>query len=185
MRAIRPLAGLALAALLTSACGGGSGATQAAAATTPAGGNPTAATSNATDEPQATQTGGGGGSKPAGWDQYGSVHIEVSGPVSKSADYGFVPAGSLFGGAQGASLNFTVEGTNEVVAILISADGTVVISYGGQDFSMPAAQCTTSNWNVGATSGSGSFDCTAQLTILASGASVQGGKITGTFQAHA
>ena len=123
-------------------------------------------------------TGGGGTGA------YGTVHIEISGPVSKTADYDFVPAGSLFGGAQGSSLSFTNSTAVEIVSILVAADGTVVLSYGGQDFSAPGATCTTSNWNVGASSASGSFDCDASLVITAAGAQLTGGKIKGSFTAH-
>ncbi len=187
-----PLAASAVAMLLVAACGGSASPTQPAGGTT-APGVTTAPGATSADGGAATQAaptdqqaggGGGGGSKPPGWDQFGKVHVDMAGPVSKSADYGFVPAGSLFGGSQGTSLNFTIDGSNEVVSILIAADGKVIVSYGGEDFSMPGATCTTSNWNIGVTSGSGSFDCTATITILASGASVQGGTMRGTFDAH-
>ena len=169
---------------VVAACGG-STPTQAPGgqATQPGNGGTATDEPQATDQPDATQ-GGGDGTKPAGWDRYGKVHVEVSGPVNKSGDYGFVPAGSLFGGPQGSSLNFTIEGSNEIVSILASTDGKVIVSYGGGDFSMPAAECTTSNWNLGTTSASGSFDCTAAFVIMASGATVQGGTIKGTFDAH-
>lgn len=170
-----------------AACGSNNAATQTAGGGG-GGGQPTTAgepTQNVTPTEASGGGGGGGGGNPAGWDQYGKVHAEFGGPVSKSVDLGFVPAGSIFGGAQGSSLNFTIDGTNQILSILIGADNKVVISYGGTDFTMPAADCTTSNWNVGATSGSGSFDCTAALTIMASGASVQGGTLKGNFEAHA
>ena len=186
---------IAVTALVLAGCGGAA-ATQAPGAT--AGGpgattGPVATTTGgeateqpaATENPTATQGTGGDGSHPAGWDQYGKVHVDMSGPATKSADYGFVPAGSLFGGAQGSSLNFAIDGTDEVVSILIGADGSVIVSYGGPDFSMPGANCTTTNWNIGTTSASGSFDCTAAITIMGSGASLAGGKIKGSFTAHA
>src|SRR3954471_12456136 len=125
------LGSFALVAAMVAACGGsaatqgpaggasGPAATAAGGATTPAG------------QPEATQAGNGStGNKPAGWDQYGKVHIDVGGPVSKSGDYGFVPAGSIFGGAQGASLNFTIDGSDEVVSIVVGPDGKVLVSYG-------------------------------------------------------
>lgn len=194
----RLLIALVIGSIAVAACGGNGAATQSnggggsgnGAATQSNGGG---GGGNATGSVVPTQSagagvaggGGGGGDKPAGWDKYGRVHVEMSGSVSKSTDLGFVPAGSIFGGAQGSSLNFTIDGSNEVVSILVGADGSVVISYGGPDFSMPAATCTTSNWNIGATSGSGSFDCTVALTIMGGGAVAQGGKLTGNFEAHA
>lgn len=185
----RFIEGLAALALLLSACGGNAGATQqpGGATTNPGGGGGTATQQpGATDEPAVTtDPGGGGGGNPAGWDRYGKVHVEMGGPVSKTVDLGFIPAGSFFGAAQGSSLNFTNEGSNQIVSILVGPDNKVVISYGGTDFSMPGTECTTSNWNIGATSGSGSFECTASLVIMASGASVTNGTLKGSFDAHA
>jgi len=179
-RALIPI--LALSAVL-AACGG-SAPSQAQGGQPTQGGTATDQP-QVTDQPVGTQAGGGGtGNLPAGWDQYGKVHVDLSGPVSKSADYGFIPAGSLFGGPQGSSLNFTIDGSNEIVSILASSDGKVIVSYGSTEFSMPAAECTTSNWNIGTTSASGSFDCTAAFVIMASGATVQGGSIKGSFDAH-
>jgi hypothetical protein len=172
-------------AMVLSACSGAT-PTQSPTATTQAPGQ-TADTgggdgSGPTDAPDATGGSGGGGITGTG---SGTVHIEISGPVSKAGDYAFAPAGSLFGGAQGSSLSFTNDQTNEIVSILISADNKVVVSYGGPDLTVPGAECTTSDWNMTATSGSGSFDCTATLIITAAGAQLTGGKIKGTFTAHA
>jgi hypothetical protein len=61
----------------------------------------------------------------------------------------------------------------------------VVLSYIGKEGQVPAAECTTTDWNVGATNGSGKFDCKASITITGSGATVQGGSIKGEFTAHA
>lgn len=186
MQVSRSVIALALVGALAGACGG-TPATQG-----PGGGDPTTGPGatqgsgpGATQGsgPGATQGGGGGGG--AGDTSHGKVHIEITGPVTKTADYGFVPAGSIFGGDQGSSLNFTNEGTNEIVSIVISADGKVLVSYGTQEFSAPAAECTTSNWSIGTTSASGSFDCTAALVVLESGAMVQDGKIKGNFEARA
>src|SRR6185369_828608 len=135
MQSMRSIAALAVIATLLSACGGNAGATQqpAGATTNPGGGGSATQQPAATDEPAAT--------------------TEMGGPVSKTVDLGFVPAGSLFGGAQGSSLSFTNEGSNQVVSILVGPDNKIVISYGGPEFSMPGTECTTSNWNIGATSG--------------------------------
>jgi hypothetical protein len=176
----------AVLSLALAACGG-SGPTQAPN-TGGGGGTATDTPAEVTDAPPATQSGGGGGnggSKPAGWDQYGKVHIEISGAATHTGDYGFIPAGSLFGGAQGSSLNFTIEGTDTIVSIVIGSDEKVLVSFGSPEMSAPAAECTTSNWNVGATSASGSFDCEAALVILASGAMVSGARVTGSFDARA
>lgn len=176
----------AVLSLALAACGGSS-PTQAPN-TGGGGGTATDTPAEVTDAPAATQSGGGGGnggSKPAGWDQYGKVHIEISGPASHTGDYGFIPAGSIFGGDQGSSLNFTVEGTDTIVSIVIGADDTVLISFGSPELSAPAAECTTSDWNIGASSASGSFDCEAAMVITASGAMLAGAHVKGSFDARA
>jgi hypothetical protein len=176
------------AALLIAACsgsstptqpaGGGGGSTQGPAATTAGGGG-----GGGTEAPGATVVGGGDGGGVG--TQNGTMHIEISGPVTKSADYGFIPLGSIFGGQAGSALNFAGSDQNNIVSIIIGADNAVTISWLSSDFQAPATVCTTSNWNIGATSGSGSFDCTAAVVILASGATVSNAKITGNFTAHA
>ena len=183
MRVRNTIVALGALALLLAACGSsspgqtqGSGQTQGAA--------PTDGGTNPTDGPGPTQGGGGGGNKPAGWDQNGKVHIEIGGPAQHTGDYGFVPQASIFGGAQGSSLSFAIEGTSELVSILVGQDGSVLVSFASDALSVPAAECTTSNWNIGATSGSGSFDCTAAFGIVASGATLTGFTVKGTFDAH-
>lgn len=181
----RMFVGLLLVAFI-AACGGGSptpapaGATQNPAATADGGGG-----GGATDGPDATQGGGGGGGGDGTVNAAnGKVHIEISGPVSKTAEYGFIPAASVFGGAQGSALNFSNEGAQAVVSILISADGSVVVSYSTDEFQAPASECTTSNWNVGDTSASGSFDCTSAIVIMANGTTTQNAKLKGNFEAR-
>ncbi|MEA2674391.1 MAG: hypothetical protein QOI92_1583 [Chloroflexota bacterium] len=169
---------IAGAAIVLAACSSAS-PTQAPVQTADAGGGG----GGATQAPAATA--GGGGLGGGGATGTGTVHLEVSGPVSKTGDYDFAPAGSIFGGSQGSSLNFTNDQTNEVVSILVSADGQVLVSYGSLDFSVPASVCTTTNWNLTATGGSGEFDCNASLVITAAGAQLTGGRIKGSFTAHA
>lgn len=183
MQVPKSVAAVVLVGLVAVACGGTPATAGPGGATQNPGGGATPGV-QATPGAQATQSGGGGGTKPAGWDRNGKVHIEISGPVQKSAEYGFVPAASIFGNAQGSSFNFTIDGVNEVVSILIGPDQKVLVSYGGEDFTAPAAECKTSNWNIGATTASGSFDCTAGFVIVASGATLTGANIKGTFDAH-
>jgi hypothetical protein len=176
---------IAGAAIVLSACSSGS-PTQAPAQTADAGGG--GGGSGATQGPDSTQAPAataGGGIGGGGATGTGTVHLEVSGPVSKTGDYDFVPAGSIFGGSAGSSLNFTNSETSEIVSILVSAEGQVLVSYGSLDFSVPASECTTTNWNLTATSGSGEFDCNASLVITAAGAQLTGGRIKGSFTAHA
>jgi hypothetical protein len=174
---------IAGAAIVISACSSG-GPTQAPAQTT-AGGGGGGGGSGTTQPPAATTdsgSGGGGGVVGAG---AGTAHIEVSGPVSKTGDYDFVPAGSLFGGSAGSSFSFTNAAATDVLTISTTSDGKVVILYGTPDFTVPGTECTTSNWNIGATSASGSFECDAPLIITAAGAQVTGGKVKGNFTVHA
>jgi hypothetical protein len=181
MQVPRSIAAISLLGLIVTACGGGP-----AAATQGPGGGATQAPGDgggtATQAPVATQGGPGGG---GGGGQYGSVKFQLSGAFDKSGELDFVPAGSMFGGAAGTVLNFTDAGDNaQVVSILVDASGKVVVSYAGTDGSMPAAECTTTDWKLEAQSGSGKFDCTAAVSMTASGATAQGGKITGEFTAH-
>lgn len=174
MQLSRSIVAIALMGLVAAACGGGS-ATQAP-------GGATQGPGSATTVPGPTQGGGGGGGTVN--DKNGKVHIEIRGPVEKTGDYGFLPAGSIFGGTAGSTLNFTNEGSNEIVSISIGPDGAVVVSYAGTDMSVPASQCTTSNWNIGSTSASGSFECNAGFAIISGGAMVQGVTVKGNFDAH-
>ena len=184
MQLPRSFLAVALVGLLAAACGGAS-ATQGPAGATQ---NPGGGGGEATDGPgggEATQNPGGGGGGAGGGDAtYGKVHIEISGPVTKNADFGFIPAGSMFGGDQGSVLNFAGGDNSEVVSILVSPDQPVVVSYAGTDFQAAGATCTTTNWNVGASSASGSFECDAPIVIMASGGTATGAKIKGSFDAH-
>jgi hypothetical protein len=182
MRLREGLAILALAGAIAACSGSGPGSTDGND-----NGGPTA-------QPQPTSNDGGpdnGGPDNGGPGNpdftYGKVTFEVSGPIEVNAEYGFVPPASLFGGPAGSSLNFTdnIDSAASLLTIIVSQDGTVVVSFTGPSGTIPAASCETSNWDIGTTSGSGSFDCTAQFTMMPSGATVQGGRITGTFNAHA
>jgi len=179
-------------AIVLAACGG-SGTTQSPAGTGAAGAQATGSAQSTTAVTQTAAASAGTGSgtgtgtavgKPTGWDRYGKIHLEFAGPVQKVGDYGFVPGVSMFGGTQGSALNFAIQNVNEIVSLLIDGSGKVQLSYLGLDFQMPGAVCTTSNWNFSTSSGSGSFECTSEVTILASGANVAGGKIKGNFDAH-
>jgi len=186
MNVSRSIAALGIVVVLVSACGGsGAAATQANGG---GGGGGTATDQpGATDEPGATDAGGGGGGGNDIGFGNGKATFEVTGPITASGEYGFVPYGSVFGGAQGSSLTFALTSGADasLLNIIIGQDGSVLVSYTGTEGQMPAATCTTSDWNIGATSGSGKFDCTAQFAITKSGATVAGGTIKGSFEAHA
>jgi hypothetical protein len=187
MNASRSIATLGIVVVLLSACGGsGAAATQANGGGGGGGGGTATDQPQATDEPQATDAGGSGGGNDIGFGN-GKATFEVTGPITASGEYGFVPYGSIFGGAQGSSLTFarTSGADASLLNIIIGQDGSVLVSYTGTEGQMPAATCTTSDWNIGATSGSGKFDCTAQFSITKSGATVAGGTIKGSFEAHA
>jgi hypothetical protein len=180
MRTIRTFTVALCLVSFAAACGGGSGA---ATQGTGGGGGGSTQGPTTTEAAEATDAGGGGGGGGVGT-QNGKLHLEVSGPLQKSADFGFIPTGSIFGGAQGAALNFGSLAGGEIVSVYIGADQSVVVSYSGKDFSAPGANCTTSNWNIGATSGSGSFECTDIIAITAAGAQVPGVTMKGNFDAH-
>ena len=174
MQLPRSLIAVTFVGALVAACGGSPAATQGPGATTSNGGQ---ATSSA--GPGQTTSGGNGGG------QYGSVKFSISGPFDKTGEYPFIPAGSMFAGPTGAVLSFSPGDTSDaLLSILVNADGSVVVSYVGTDGQVPAAECTTSDWNMQAQSGSGKFDCKAAMSITGSGAMVQGGTIKGEFTAR-
>lgn len=179
MQLPRSVIAVTLLSALVAACGGSPAVTQGPdgpGATTGSGG-----TATSDPGPGETQSGNGGN----GGGQYGSVKFTISGPLSKSDEYPFIPAGSMFGGPAGALLSFYPgESTDAILTIIVSEDGTVVVSYSGTDGQVPGATCTTSDWNMQAGSGSGKFDCTASMSITGSGATVEGGKIVGEFTAR-
>ena len=181
MQVPRSLVAVTLLGVLVAACG-----------STPATQGPDGpgATSNnggqATQDPGPVQTqSGNGGNGGNGGGQFGSVKFTISGPFDKSDEYPFVPAGSMFGGAAGSVLNFSNTGdSSSIVSILVSEDGSVVVSYVGTEGQVPGATCTTRDWNMEARGGSGKFECTASLSFTGSGAAVEGGKIVGEFTAR-
>lgn len=181
MQLTRPLVAFGLVGMLAAGCGGGS-PTQAPAGATqnPAGTQGPAATQG----PAGTQSGGGGG---GGTGEFGSVTFTITGPFSKTATLDYTPVGSMFGGAAGTIMNFTSGGDgsgSSVLSIVADQSGKVIVSYVGDEGQVPAATCTTSEWNIQAQSGSGNFDCTATMSITSSGAMVEGGTIKGGFSAH-
>lgn len=182
MQLPRSVIAITLLGALAAACGGTT-ATQGPdgpGATTNTGGQATQ-----DPGPGATQGGNGGNGGNGGTGQYGSVKFTISGPFDKTEEFDFVPAGSLFGGAAGGVLNFyDGEDNTSIVSILISEDGSVVVSYVGTDGQVPGAECTTRDWNIQAQSASGKFDCTAAISFTGSGAAVEGGKIVGEFTAR-
>jgi hypothetical protein len=176
----RGLIVLALLAVLIAACG--SSATNPTQTTGDGGGGPTGTQTTG----QATSGtgdggggGGGGGTKPAGWDRYGKVTYQVSGPASASGELGFVPAGSVFAGNQ-ISLSYFDEGGQTVVTLRF--DGSNMFAqYGDGKLVFTSEECTTRDLKVSAPA-SGSFECTGPV-IVESGAVMTGGKMTGTFTA--
>ena len=179
MQLLKSTLTVGLLAVIVAACGGG-GPTQGP-------GGATQGPGGATQGPGATQTGGGGGggggNKPAGWDQYGKGSYEISGPISLSGELGFVPAASRFDAEAATSLNFTVEGTETVLTFLV-IQGGASMSFGSPDATVVGVTCTTSNLSIQATSAKGSFECTQVTAFLASGASVAGVTIKGSFDVH-
>jgi hypothetical protein len=181
MQLLKNIGAVAVLGAVIAACGGNA-PTQTPGATQAAGDGGGGGGGGATQAPAATD-GGGGGITDA---SHGKATFTISGPITKSGEFAFVPAGSIFGGDQGDSLSFTdsLQNNTSILSIVQSPDGSVVVSYGGPDGQIPGAPCTTTDWNIGAGSGSGKFDCTAAFTLMPSGATVQGGEIKGEFSAH-
>jgi hypothetical protein len=162
-----------------AACSGGPVATQGPAATTPGGGG------GSTPAPQATQPGGGGGGGGPDFAN-GKGHFEVSGPATKSGDLGFLPIASHFGGMDQTILNFTAGDTDktETLTITVASGGQLTAIYASLDLTVTGIECTASNLNIGATSASGSFDCSKTMAVMSSG-SVEGAVLKGNFEARA
>jgi hypothetical protein len=184
MQVLKNLGAVLVLGVVVAACGGGAAPTQAPGATQSGGGGG----GTATQAPAATDGGGNGGNGGGIGTQFGKVTYTVTGPVQASGELGFIPQASMFGGDQGSVLNFgdtDMGGTGaSVVSIVIDASGAVLVSYAGPAGQVPAASCTTSDWNIGAGNASGKFECTAATSITASGAAVAGGNIKGEFTAH-
>jgi hypothetical protein len=131
---------------------------------------------------------GGGGTKPAGWDRFGKASYTVSGGLSASGEAGFVPAGSIFGGPTNTSLSYTIEGTQMVLIIRLGVSGGttgMILQFSDGQVSVPAAQCTTTNLNVGSTSASGNYQCAAAMGMNANGAMFMNVGVAGSFTASA
>ena len=187
MQVLKNLGAALVLGVAIAACGGGNAPTQAPGATQAGGNGGNGGTP--TEQPAATDdNGGNGGNGGVIGTQYGKVTYTVDGPVKANGELGFIPQASMFGGDQGSALNFGTadnSGSDQtLVSIVIGADGAVLVSYAGPAGQVPAATCTTSDWNVGAGSASGKFDCTAAMSLTPSGAAVTGGTIKGEFTAH-
>jgi hypothetical protein len=180
MQVPRILIAATLLGALAAACGG--------TAPTQGPGGP-GATSNTGGQatqnpgPGQTQTGGTDGN---GGGESGSVKFTVSGPFDKTEEFPFVPAGSIFGTAQGSVLNFSKgDDSSALLSILIAADGVVVVSYTSADGQVPGATCTTTDLKIEARNASGKFDCTSTASMSGSGAVLGPATIKGEFTARA
>lgn len=182
MQVLKQLGAVVVLGVVVAACGGGT-PTQAPAATQAGGGG--GGGGGATQQPAATEDGGNGGNTIDF--TYGKVTFTTTGPIATQGEYGFIPMGSMFGGAQGTVLNFGNSSGSDgsILSIIVAADGTVTVSFSGSALGqIPGTTCTTSDWNIGSGNASGKFDCTAQFSITPSGAVVEGGTIKGEFTAH-
>jgi hypothetical protein len=160
-------------------CGGVPAGTQApAGATTNTGGG--GATAPATTvAPGATTSGGGNGNTGGG---SGQIHLEIGGPIQMTVDQPFFAFGSRFGGPAGLALNFTTEGADGL-ATVTGVNDQIVIGYVSEELGASATTCTVSNWNIGATSGSGSFDCSEGFATKMDGTFLPGLTMKGSFEA--
>lgn len=186
MQHLRNLGAVAMLGIVVAACGGGS-PTNAPAATQAGNGGNGGNGGTPTEQPAATDGGNGGNGGTVGF-QNGKVTFTVTGAITGQGELGFVPTGSMFGGSEGSVLNFadsTDGGQGSVLSIANSSDGSVTVSYTSTALGqVPGTTCTTTDWNIGATSASGKFDCTSQLSISISGAVVGPSTIKGEFTAH-
>jgi hypothetical protein len=102
-------------------------------------------------------------------------------------DLPFFAIGSRFGGAAGVALNFTAEGGSAIASITSpgsTTSDTWTISLVNDTLNANASECQLSNWNIGATSASGTFDCKNGFAIkVLGGAYVNGVTMKGNFTA--
>ena len=152
--------------------GPGGGTANPGGATTNPGG---ATTPPATQGPVATVSGNTGGGS-------GQIHIEIGGPMQETVDQPFFSIGSRFGGVAGTALQFTSEGADGI-ATISEVNGLVVVSWVDSEVGANSQSCTLSNWNIGTTSGSGSFDCKDGFATKMDGTFLSGVTMKGSFQA--
>jgi len=192
MRFPKFLVALMPAAVLIAACSGQPTATKSAGGGAAGGGGATQAPGGglATTGPAATDagggvgSGGGGGGQPAGWDQYGKVSYTISGSLGTTGELGFVPAASRFDGTNTTSLSFANSDQSEVLIVSIT-QGVTTVTWGGTTTgSLVGSTCTTSDLNIQASNGSGSFECKDGLGVSPAGAQVLDSTIKGSFMAH-
>lgn len=174
MQIAKSVAAMALTGVLVAACGGAGAPTQE-----PGGGGGGAAT----QAPAATQGGGGGGGGGGNTGGgSGQIHIEIGGPAQAVVDEPFFAFGSRFGGDAGVALNFTSDGANGAATVSAVGDEWT-ITWIGQDLVANSSTCNRSNWNFGATSASGTFDCTGGFATKPDGTYLTGVTMKGSFSA--
>ncbi len=102
--------------------------------------------------------------------------------MQETVDQPFFAIGSRFGGEAGTALNFT-SGEGSGIAAINEVNGTVVVSWVTEELGANSQSCTLSNWNIGATSGSGSFDCVDGFATKSDGTFLSGITMKGSFEA--
>jgi hypothetical protein len=108
------------------------------------------------------------------------MHIEISEPVRASSDLPFASSLSRFGGTS-IQLSFGNPGL-EIVSIVSSGDDWA-FSYASAAFTVSAQNCELTNWNIGETSASGTFDCANASARAAADGSRSDVSMKGTFEA--
>ncbi len=174
-----------LLAVFVAACGSGSGPTQGPGAATQNPATTDGGGGGATQDPGVTDDPGTGGDNTVDT-TYGKVSFTITGPIEKTGEFGFIPSGSLFGGSAGSALNFADSSGSDAsgISIIIDASKALTVSYLSVAGQVPGATCTTTDLNVGSNTASGKFECDAEVSITASGATAAGGHISGSFTAH-
>lgn len=144
-----------------------------------------------TDAPEAPTTPieatpGNGGGDPGGGNTgggSGQIHIEIGGPVQATVDEPFFAIGSRFDGSEaGVQLNFTSEGSAGIGSIT-GVNGTYVIGYVSDEVAANAQDCELTDWNIGDSSASGSFDCSDGYGTAPDGTYLTGITMQGSFEA--
>ncbi len=131
--------------------------------------------------PMVSPAGDAGGNSGGGT---GQIHIDIGGPAQSTVDLPFFSFGSRFDGdVAGVQLNFTSEGATGIASITGVSD-SFVIGYVGDDLSANAQTCTLTDWTIGTTSASGSFDCTEGFGTTPDGTYLSDITMKGSFEAN-
>lgn len=165
MRPSRSIVAVVSMAVMLVACSGTPAATPGESDDDGGGGSATIAPIETTSGGDTGNSGGGSG----------QIHIDIGGPLQVTVDLPFFSFGSRFeGDVAGVQLNFATDGGSGIASITGVPGSAPVIGYVGDEGSANVQTCQLTDWTIGATSASGSFDCTDGFGTLPDGTYLTG-----------